>query len=53
MMKAKYRDKGTEGGRDSDTQDEAFPLKAKVANRERRLIKIRGGKLNSVLYNKR
>lgn len=29
MMKAKYRDRGTEGGKDRDRQDKAFALKAK------------------------
>lgn len=29
MMKGEYRDRGTEGGRDSDRQDKAFALKAK------------------------
>lgn len=34
MMKGKYRDRGTKGGRDSDRQDKAFALKAKGANRD-------------------
>lgn len=43
MMKGKRGDRGTEGGRDSHRQDKAFAFKAKEANRERRLIKTRGG----------